>query len=89
VQERFDRLVELVKESALSKNRALIGSVQEVLVEGPSKRDDTLLLARTEGNKVVHAPPPARRTPEELAGTILDVEIDAASTWFLSGRIRG
>ncbi len=89
VQERFDRLVDLVKVSALTKNEALVGTVQDVLVEGPSKRDGTLLLARTEGNKIVHFLPPAGRTPEELVGTFLDVRIETASTWFLRGRIRG
>jgi tRNA-2-methylthio-N6-dimethylallyladenosine synthase len=59
-QGRFDRLVERVQRSALTKNRALAGSVQEVLFTGVSKRDAQVLSGRSEGNKVVHVPLRAR-----------------------------
>lgn len=84
-QERFDRLVEVVHRSALENNVPMVGTVQEVLVEGASKRDASVLSGRTPTSKVVHAPLEAGRSAEDLAGTFVDVEIDSAQTWFLSG----
>jgi len=87
IQARFDRLVSVVHESAFEKNRLLVGSVQEVLFEGPSKRDPNVLTGRTPGNKVVHIPVPEGSAAELHAGTIRPVKIDAAQTWFLSGSL--
>ena len=86
-QERFDRLVEAINASALRENERYVGGRQSVLVEGPSKRDPSLLLGRTSSNKVVHAPYPPETTPAELEGRFVDVEIVAAHTWFLEGRL--
>jgi tRNA-2-methylthio-N6-dimethylallyladenosine synthase len=88
-QERFDRLVELVQSSALENSLPLVGTVQPVLIEGTSKRDETMLSGRTVTNKMVHAPVPDRRTADEYAGRIVDVVIDHAQTWFLSGQLAG
>jgi tRNA-2-methylthio-N6-dimethylallyladenosine synthase len=88
-QVRFDRLVELVQSSALEKNRALVGSVQEILVEGGSRRDASVITGRTAGNKVVHAPVPGDTDPASLAGSFVKVRIDETQTWFLSGHLEG
>ncbi|MBA4370511.1 MAG: tRNA (N6-isopentenyl adenosine(37)-C2)-methylthiotransferase MiaB [Coriobacteriaceae bacterium] len=89
VHERFDRLVELVQASALEKNRAYVGTVRDVLWEGPSKRDESMLAGRTDTNKVVHAPCPAGHSPQSYAGSFCEVGIEAAQTWFLSGFLSG
>jgi len=86
-QERFDRLVELVHASALEKTRDLVGTVQPVLFEGPSKRDADVLTGRSPGNKVVHVTVPEGSCADEFAGRILPVRIDEAQTWFLSGTL--
>jgi len=86
-QVRFDRLVELVHSSALAKGRELVGTEQDVLFEGPSKRDESMLTGRTPGNKVVHVPVPAGQASCEYAGRILPVTILEAQTWFLSGTL--
>ena len=86
-QQRFDRLVQLVQTSAFEKNRALVGSVQDVLFTGVSKRDDRVLAGRSEGNKVVHVPIAEGARAEEYAGRFARVRIEAAQTWFLSGYI--
>lgn len=52
--ERFDRLLALQNEVNLEKNRALVGSVMEILVEGQSKTDKTRLTGRSESNRLVH-----------------------------------
>ena len=38
-QERMARLLEVVERHALAKPRARVGRIEEVLVEGPSKKD--------------------------------------------------
>jgi tRNA-2-methylthio-N6-dimethylallyladenosine synthase len=85
-QERFDRLVDAVQRSAFDRNLPYVGTVQEILVEGASKRDTSVLTGRTPTSKVVHAPVPALDTAEALAGTLINVEIESAQTWFLAGR---
>ncbi|GAB4274145.1 MAG: tRNA (N6-isopentenyl adenosine(37)-C2)-methylthiotransferase MiaB [Coriobacteriia bacterium] len=86
---RFERLVEAVNASALEKNRAYVGTVQKVLVEGPSKKDPRMLSGRTPSNKVVHAPIPEDRDIAELTGSVVSVEVSEAHTWFLAGTVRG
>jgi tRNA-2-methylthio-N6-dimethylallyladenosine synthase len=86
-QGRFDRLVESVHGSALAKNRILVGTEQQVLFEGPSKRDGGVLTGRTPGNKVVHVDVPHAHDAREYAGRILPVTIVEAQTWFLSGTL--
>jgi tRNA-2-methylthio-N6-dimethylallyladenosine synthase len=80
--ERFQRLRVVVERSALSKHQARIGRVEEVLVEGPSKKDPQVTTARSGQNKVVHF-----STPQPLrVGSYASVEITAAAPHHLSGR---
>lgn len=88
-QERFDRLVTEVHASALERNVSLEGSVQSVLFEGVSRRNETMLAGRTAGNKVVHVPVDPASPVSQLAGTIRNVEIVRAHTWHLEGRLQG
>lgn len=57
-QERMARLAEVVEGHALAKHGARAGRVEEVLVEGPSKKDPAVLSGRTRQNKLVHFAPP-------------------------------
>lgn len=84
-QERFDRLVELVQRNALEGSGGYVDTVQEVLVEGASKRDAGILTGRTPTNKVVHTTVPDGRSAAEYAGRFVRVHITEAQTWFLSG----
>ena len=52
--ERFERLRVVVERSALAKHRARVGQMEEVLVEGPSKKDREMVSGRTRQNKLVH-----------------------------------
>jgi tRNA-2-methylthio-N6-dimethylallyladenosine synthase len=80
VQERFDRLVELQSAITAAKNRAQVGSVQEVLVEGDGKRGDSTQ-ARTRANRIVHL-------GDRLApGAFADVEITGAAAHHLVGAL--
>ena len=60
----------------------MVGSVQRVLVEGPSKKDPNELMGRTENNRVVNFPGPA-----ELIGHFVDVRITEALPNSLRGEI--
>lgn len=53
-QKRLSVLQERQREITLSKNRLLEGTIQEILVEGLSKKRDGQLTGRTLGNKVVN-----------------------------------
>ncbi len=51
---RFERLLALQNEVNLEKNRAFVGKILSVLVEGESKTDKTRLTGRSESNRLVH-----------------------------------
>ena len=68
--ERLERLVEVIQRHARLRNEALVGTVQEVLVEGPSRTDPTTCRGKTRGGKTTivagsararHARPRAHR----------------------------
>jgi tRNA-2-methylthio-N6-dimethylallyladenosine synthase len=86
-QERFDRLVEVVQECAHEANQQELGQVVPVLFEGTSKRDDAMLAGRSPRNQTVHAPLPAGADPAAFAGTIRNVRVDEAKTWYLKGTL--
>jgi tRNA-2-methylthio-N6-dimethylallyladenosine synthase len=83
VAERFERLRVVVERSALARHRARIGRVEEVIVEGPSKKDPGVTSGRTAQNKLVHF----RVDPGLRAGTVADVRIVDASRHFLRGEL--
>ena len=81
VADRFERLRTVVERSALAKHRARIGRHEEVVVEGPSRKDETVLTGRTRQNKLVHF-----ASPQALgAGTVADVTITTAAPHHLGG----
>ncbi len=86
-QRRFDRLFEVVEKRAFEANQLDLGSVVSVLVEGASKGDARVLAGRSPRNQNVHAPLPAGVGADELAGTFVNVRIDEAKTWYLSGEV--
>ena len=90
MSERFARLNQVLERSATRKHAARVGRIEEVLVEGPSKKDASKTSARTKQGKLVHfeycdASGEARALP---AGTFADVEITSAAAHFLRGELR-
>jgi tRNA-2-methylthio-N6-dimethylallyladenosine synthase len=79
--ERMERLIEVVERHALRKHEARVGRVEEVLVEGPSKKDVTVWSGRTRQNKLVHFVPDAAAEP----GALVDVRIEYAASHWLRG----
>ncbi len=80
--ERMERLVEVVQASARARAQRFVGRTMEVLVEGPSRTDGTLLRGRTRHNKVVNFAGLAK------AGELTDVLITSATSQTLHGEER-
>jgi tRNA-2-methylthio-N6-dimethylallyladenosine synthase len=79
--ERFERLRIVVERSALARHQARIGRVEEVLVEGPSRKDPAVTTGRTRQNKLVHfAAAPAPRP-----GSFAEVRVTGAAPHHLVG----
>ena len=81
-RERMERLVEVVQRVAAARNAARVGLTEEVLVEGPSRTDDTLLRGRTRRNTTVNFAGTAE------IGELVEVTIEAATSTTLRGRER-
>ena len=80
--ERFRRLQVVIERSALLKHQARVGRIEEVLIEGPSKKNPDVISGRTRQNKLVHfAPPHPIRT-----GSYASVEVTRAAPHHLEGR---
>jgi tRNA-2-methylthio-N6-dimethylallyladenosine synthase len=80
--ERFERLRVVVERSALAKHRDRLGRVEEVLVEGPSKKDPDVTTGRTRQAKLVHS----RSSRPVRAGSYALLEITDAAPHHLGGR---
>lgn len=87
VQARFDRLVELVQRRSFELNQAYVGCTLPVLVEGPSKRVEAVLAGKDPYGNTVHAPVPEGQTADGLAGSMAEVRIERARTWYLAGDV--
>jgi len=79
---RLQRLQALINEQAAAIARNMIGTRQRLLVEGPSRRDPNELMGRTENNRIVNFPAPAR-----LVGQVADIRITTALSHTLRGEV--
>ncbi len=87
--ERLKHLQATIEENVARISQGMVGSVQRILVEGPSRKDPTELHGRTENNRVVNFAlpdlPQVRR--EQLIGQMLDVRIVHAFPHSLRGEV--
>lgn len=88
IGERFDRLKVVIERSALAHYERRVGLVEEVLVDGPSKRDPEVFSGRTRQNKLVHFPGPITGDLSYEAGDYLKVAITSAAPHYLRGEVR-
>ena len=70
---RLQRLQARLEENVRAISAARVGTVQRILVEGPSRRNAEELMGRTECNRIVNFAGPAR-----LIGQMVDVTITEA-----------
>ena len=89
IQERFDRLVDLVQEGAWQANQPDAGTIVPVLVEGASKRDEHVLSGRSPKNQTVHFRLPDGAGADDWSGRTVNVRVTEAKTWYLSGELEG
>ncbi|ARP80227.1 tRNA (N6-isopentenyl adenosine(37)-C2)-methylthiotransferase MiaB [Bordetella genomosp. 8] len=80
--QRLQRLQARIAEQASAISRAMVGTTQRVLVEGPSRRDPNELMGRTENNRIVNFAAPPR-----LIGHMVDIVITEAYPNSLRGRV--
>jgi tRNA-2-methylthio-N6-dimethylallyladenosine synthase len=81
-QARLERLQARIDAQALAISRAMVGSVQRVLVERPAKKDARQLAGRTENNRWVNFD-----GPPSLLGRFADLVITEALPNSLRGRL--
>lgn len=80
-EDRNQRLLRVQEEITTAKNAALIGTIQQILVEGPSKTNKEKLSGRTSQNKIVIIEGDADR----FTGQLIDVKIEDSTGYTLYG----
>lgn len=82
IKANFNEL--LAVQDVISKeiNDSYVGTIQQVLVEGPSKTNPDTLAGRTQGGKIVNF-----HGDSSLVGKIINVQIIESRTWSLIGKI--
>lgn len=80
VKERFRRLLDVVAESSAKRTGRLEGETVEVLVEGISEQDASMVTGRLSNNLLVHFP-----GTEELVGSLVMVRLEEAKGFYYIG----
>ncbi|MPM56736.1 tRNA-2-methylthio-N(6)-dimethylallyladenosine synthase [bioreactor metagenome] len=82
-KERLQQIMNEQNEISLAINKKLEQQRLEVLVEGPSKNDESIMMGRTRTNKIVLWD----KVGFELPGQLVNVTIHKAQTWLLKGQL--
>jgi tRNA-2-methylthio-N6-dimethylallyladenosine synthase len=81
-QARLTRLQHVINNSTQQISREMVGTVQRILVDRPSRKDESEMSGRTENNRVVNF-----KGPASLIGEFVDVQITEAFTNSLRGEL--
>ena len=84
IKARFERLKEVTDRSALRRHAARVGAREEVLVEGPSRRNDAMISGRTRQGKLIHFPASEYAT---RAGALVSVDVTYGAPYYLLGEL--
>ena len=87
IQERFDRLREVVEARAYEQNQRFSETVTPVLIEGLSKRDNSIITGRNPQNLTVHIPLPDGHIAQDYIGETVNARVTEARTWYLRGQL--
>jgi len=82
-KERLQLLMDAQNDISLKINSQLIDQIVTVMVEGPSKNDESRLMGRTATNKIILWD---KQGTEEI-GQLATVKITTAQTWILKGQL--
>ena len=81
-EERNQRLLEILQRQSLQTNESLVGTVQEILVEGPARKGENMLMGRNRGfRKVIFKGQP------RLIGELVPVRILDATVTTVRGEL--
>ena len=83
VSQRYRRLADLTRDLSAAANARQVGTVQQLLIEGPSKTDKQRMSGRTRGNRLVHV----ERSDATQPGDLVNAELTEASSFYLLGRV--
>lgn len=78
--QRFARLVALVNDMTSASNIRDENKVLQVLAEGKSRTDRTVMTGRTSSNKIVNF-----KCDNDFTGHLINVKIKKGHTWYLEG----
>ncbi|MGD0055988.1 MAG: tRNA (N6-isopentenyl adenosine(37)-C2)-methylthiotransferase MiaB [Acidimicrobiales bacterium] len=84
IKERFERLKQVLDRSALRKHEGRVARTEEVLVEGPSRRNDRMLSGRTRQGKLIHF---ASSGSAIRAGSLVMVDVIHGAPYHLIGEL--
>ncbi len=80
--QRLQQLQALIAAQATTISQGMVGTRQRLLVEGPSRRDPSELMGRSENNRIVNF-----QGPQRLIGQMVDAVITQAYTNSLRARV--
>jgi tRNA-2-methylthio-N6-dimethylallyladenosine synthase len=83
---RLQTLQAAIESNLTTISASRVGTVQRILVEGPSKRDAAEFMGRTECNRVVNFAAPAARSTQ-LVGQLVDVRVTEALHYTLRAEL--
>lgn len=82
IHRNFNELLELQNGICKEKNLEYVGRVEEVLVDGDSRTDKSMMTGRTDSGKIVNF-----KAPGLLRGQYVNVRITGARQWSLEGEL--
>jgi len=80
--ERFDRLKALIEQTTSEHSASMVGKTYEVLVEGPSKKNDDVLSSYASNGKLINF-----KGPAYLTGCLVNVKVTESHTYSLLGEL--
>ena len=89
IQQRFNRLTDLIEELAYKANQKELHTLVTSLVEGTSKKDSHVLVGHSPKNQTVLFSLPKDASAQDYIGKMCDVYVEEAKTWYLRGKLTG
>jgi len=79
---RLQKLIQVQKDISNEVNQSEVGRVRSVLVDGTSRRDNTVWKGKTEGNKTI-----LFEDSRDMLGRVVPVRVVRADSWTLHGEV--